>query len=79
MTRRSETGWMPDSKRSGHDTPSYSSKDFDINQQSKPMKAVIGVAVLVILALVLSRMHPAPHEVSDPSVTAAHTTGTIAR
>lgn len=79
MTRTSETGWTPDSEKSGHDTPSYSGKDFDVNQQGKPVKAVIGVAVLVVLALILSRMNPVPHEMSDPSVTTGQTTGTIAR
>jgi hypothetical protein len=75
----SKTSWMPDSEKSGHDTPSYSGEDFDINQQGKPVKAVIGVALLVVLALVLSRMHPVPHEITDPSVTTGQTTGTIAR
>ncbi|MGL5168620.1 MAG: hypothetical protein ACRC9K_22290 [Afipia sp.] len=72
MTRTPETGWMPDSEKSGHDTPP--GEDFDINQQGKPMKTVIGVALLVVLALVLSRMHPAPHEIADPSVTTGQVT-----
>ncbi len=76
MTRISETGWIPDSEKSGHGTPVESGKDFDLNQQGKPMKAVIGVALLVVLALILSRMNPVPHEISDPSVTTGQATGT---
>lgn len=74
MTRTSETNWMPDSDKSGQDRPP-SGKEFDTNQKGKPMKTVIGVTVLLVLALVLSRMHPAPHEIADPSVT----TGSITR
>lgn len=74
MTRTSETGWMPDSEKNGRDTPARSSEDFDINQQGKPVKAIVGVAILVVLALILSRMNPAPHEISDPSVTTGQST-----
>ena len=77
MIRTSETGWTPHGEKSDRDTPS--GQDFDSNQQGKPMKAIIGVVLLVVLAVVLSRMHPVPHEIADPSVTTGQTTGTIAR
>jgi len=79
MTRTSETGWMPESEKRGHDTPVNSGEDIGLNQRGKPVKTVIGVVLLVVLALALSRMHPVPHEMSDPSVTTGQTTGTIAR
>lgn len=77
MTHTSESSWMPDGEKSGHDT--LSNEDFDLNQQNKPVKAVVGVALLVVLALVLSRMHPAPHEIANPPVTTGQVTGTNAR
>jgi hypothetical protein len=79
MTRTSESSWTPDGEKRGHNTPLHSSEDFDSNQRSKPMKAIIGVVLLVVLALILSRMNPAPHEISDPSVTTGQATGTDAR
>lgn len=79
MTRTSGRSWISDSEKSNYDAAAKSSEDFDANQQSKPMKAIIGVALLVVLALVLSRMHPVPHEISDPSVTTGQATDTNAR
>ncbi len=70
MTHTSETGWMPDSDNRRHDMPPSPNADFDHTQQGKPIKAVIGVAVLVVLALILARMNPVPHEITaDPSAT----------
>lgn len=79
MTRTSETGWMPEGGKRGHDTPVNSGEDFDLNQQGKPVKTIIGVALLVVLALVLSQMHPVPHQIAAPSVTMRQMTGAIAR
>jgi hypothetical protein len=46
------------------------------NQQGKPVKALIGIALLVVLAVVLARMNPAPHETtSAPAWTTNQTTG----
>lgn len=79
MTRTSETGWMPERENRGHDTPVNSGEDIGLNQRGKPVKTVIGVVLLVVLALALSRMHPVPHEISDPSGTAGQVTGTNTR
>ncbi len=50
------------------------------NQQSKPVKALIGIVLLVVLAVVLARMNPAPHETSiAPSWSTGQTTGSGAR
>ncbi len=74
MTHTSDTGWMPDSENRRRDMAS-SNAEFDRTQQSKPMKAIIGIAVLVVLALILSRMNPVPHEITaDPSETFGQTT-----
>lgn len=71
--------WTTADKKRGYDEPAQTSDDF-AHQRGKPIKAVIGVAVLVVLALVLSRMNPAPHEVSNtPAMTTGQTTGTSAR
>jgi hypothetical protein len=71
MSRTSEN-WMPDSHKPGADVSPFSKSDFDSRQQGKPMKAIIGIGLLVVLALVLSRMHPAPHDIQNNS---AMTTG----
>lgn len=68
--RTSESGWIPDREPSGRKTPAYSREKFDLNQQGKPVKAIVGVCLLVVLALILSRMNPVPHEITaDPSMT----------
>ncbi|MCR6736260.1 MAG: hypothetical protein NVV83_20190 [Afipia sp.] len=69
MTRTSENGWTSDHEKRGYDLPLDTQKDFD-SQRDKPMKAVIGIALLVVLALALSRMHPVPHDVPDDSAAA---------
>jgi hypothetical protein len=66
MTRTSENGWASDHEKRGYDLPPHTGKDFD-SQRDKPMKAVIGIALLVVFALTLSRMHPVPHDVPDDS------------
>lgn len=72
MMTRAHNGWTSD----GPDAPAETARDFDRRHEGKSVKAVIGVVVLVVLALVLSRMHPAPHEISDPSSTTGQTSGT---
>ena len=72
MTRTSKSGWMLESEKPMHPA---SNADFNLAQQGKPMKAVIGIAVLVVLSLILSRMNPVPHEIPpDPSMLVEHTT-----
>ncbi|MES2602525.1 MAG: hypothetical protein V4602_17125 [Pseudomonadota bacterium] len=74
----SANDWSSDSKKGGYDEPIQTSEEFD--QQGKPIKALIGVALLVVLALVLARMSPVPHEVStNPAVTTGQTTGPSVR
>lgn len=80
MSRTSGTGWMSDNDHHGYDEPEQTSDDFEFNQRGKPLKAVIGVAVLVVLALVLSRMNPTPHEAANPpSITTGQSTNTESR
>lgn len=71
--------WSSDGKNGVHEDPA-GPDEFE-NQQGKPVKALIGIALLVVLALVLSRMHPVPHEISgDPGMTTTgQTTGAAAR
>lgn len=71
--------WSSDGKNGVYDESVQTSKVPE-SQQGKPIKAVIGIALLVVLAIVLSRMHPAPHEVpNNPAVTTGQTTGSSAR
>lgn len=81
MALMSGNDWSSDVKNKNgvQDDPTGTSK-FQ-NQQGKPVKALIGVALLVVLTLVLSRMHPAPHEISsDPdTTTTSQTTGAVIR
>jgi hypothetical protein len=70
--------WSSDGKKGGYDEPIQTSKESE-SQQGKPIKAVFGVALLVVLALILARMHPVPHDVSNPAVTTGQTTGSSAR
>lgn len=67
MSHTSEN-WTPDSERRDADV-SPPKSDFESRHRGKPVKAVIGVGLLVVLALVLSRMHPAPHDIPDHSAT----------
>ncbi|MCF2524064.1 hypothetical protein [Bradyrhizobium sp. G127] len=73
MSQISES-WMPDSERRDANS-SLSQSDFDSRQQGKPAKTVIGIGLLVVLALVLSQMHPAPHDVPENSITTGQATG----
>ncbi|MDO8979990.1 MAG: hypothetical protein Q7V17_12245 [Afipia sp.] len=75
----SANNWSSDSKEGGYDEPIQTSEEFEY-QQGKPIKAIIGIALLVVLALVLSRMNPAPHAISNnPAVTTGQTTGSATR
>jgi hypothetical protein len=73
MSQTSES-WMPDSERRDADV-SPSRSDFDSRQRGKPAKAIIGICLLVVLALVLSQMHPAPHNIPDNASTTGQATG----
>lgn len=80
MTHVSGSSWRPERENGGTGAPIKAREDFDHNQRGKPIKAVIGVALLVILALALSRMHPVPHDAANPpSITTGQATGTDAR
>ncbi len=71
--------WSSEGKKGGYDEPIQTGEEFEY-QQGKPVKALIGVALLVVLAVVLARMGPTPHEVSNtPAVTTGQTTGSSTR
>lgn len=72
---RTHSSWTSD----GPDSPPETASDFDRRHEGKSVKAVIGVVLLVVLALVLSRMHPVPHEIPDPSVTTGQASGASIR
>lgn len=79
MALMSGNDWSSDGKKGGYDEPVQTSEEFEY-QQGKPIKALIGVALLVILAVALARMSPAPHEVSNnPAMTTGQTTGSSGR
>lgn len=79
MSRMSGSDWMSDGKKGAYDEPVQTSEEFEY-QQGKPIKALIGIALLVVLAVALARMNPAPHEVSNtPAITTGQTTGAGAR
>lgn len=79
MNRMSGSDWMSDGKKGVSDEPAQASEEFAY-QQGKPVKALIGIALLVVLAVALARMSPAPHDVSNnPAITTGQTTGTSAR
>lgn len=79
MNRKSGGDWMSDGKKGAYDEPVQTSEEFEY-QQGKPIKALIGIALLVVLAVALARMNPAPHEVSNtPAITTGQTTGAGAR
>ena len=74
MTLTSGNDWSSGDKKSVYDEP-VATDGFE-NQQGKPVKALIGIALLVVLAVVLARMNPAPHETtSAPAWTTNQTTG----
>ncbi len=79
MTLTTGNDWSSDGKKGGYDEPVQTSEEFEY-QQGKPVKALIGVALLVVLAVALARMNPAPHEASNtPAVTTGQTTGSSNR
>lgn len=80
MTRLSGNSWTPNESRESYDTPTQPNGDIGSNQQGKPIKTVIGIAVLVVLALVLSRMNPVPHDTANaPSITTGQAVDANAR
>jgi hypothetical protein len=58
--------WASDKDKRGYADAPDVYEDFHFTQRNKPLKAMIGVALLVALALILARMHPAPHEIQNP-------------
>ena len=78
MTQVHGRSWTSDDEKAGYDAPAASNEGFGSKHQGKPVKTVIGIALLVILALVLSQLNPTPHDISNPSMT-GQTTGTDAR
>lgn len=58
--------WASDKDKRGYADAPDVYEDFHFTQRNKPLKAVIGVALLVALALILARMHPAPHVIQSP-------------
>lgn len=79
MSRMSGSDWMSDGKKGVYDEPAQTGEEFEY-QQGKPIKALVGIALLVVLAVALARMNPAPHETSNtPAITTGQTTGTGTR
>ena len=75
----SANDWSSDGKKGVYDEPVKTSEQFE-HQRGKPIKALIGVALLVVFALLLSRMNPASHEAfTSPAVTTGQTTGSATR
>jgi hypothetical protein len=75
----SGSDWMSDGKKGVYDEPAQTGEEFEY-QQGKPIKALVGIALLVVLAVALARMNPAPHETSNtPGITTGQTTGTGTR
>lgn len=78
MTLMSGNDWSTDGKKSVYDEPAGTG-EFE-NQKGKPIKALIGIALLVVFAVVLARMNPAPHETSSaPAWTTNQTTGSSSK
>lgn len=71
MTQITGKGWVPDSHRTDYDDdPDQTTEEFEYNQRGKPLKAAIGVAVLVVLALMISHFGPVTQENSNsPAMT----------
>ena len=75
MALMSENDRTSGSRKSGYNETATTS-NFK-NQQGKPFKALIGVVLLVVLAVVLAWMNPAQHETSAvPSWSTGQTTET---
>jgi len=78
MALMSGNDWSSDGKKGVYDEPA-GTDDFD-KQQGKPVKALIGIALLVVFAVILARMNPAPHETSStPSWSTNQTIGSEAK
>lgn len=58
--------WASDKDKRGYADAPDIYENFELSQRNKPLKAMIGVALLVALALILARMHPVPHEIPNP-------------
>lgn len=58
--------WASDKDKRGYADAPDIYETFEFSQRNKPLKAVIGVALLVTLALVLAQMHPVPHQIQNP-------------
>lgn len=72
----SESNWTSVNEKGGYDAPGRSNGEIEYSQRDKPIKAVIGIAVLVVLALAFSLMNPAARDVSHaPVTTTGETTG----
>ncbi len=65
--------WASDKNKRGYADAPDIYENFEFSQRNKPLKAMIGVALLVALALILARMHPVPHEIPAPPSIAAPT------
>jgi hypothetical protein len=79
MALTSGNDWLSEGKKGAYDDPVQTSEEFE-PQRGKPIKTLIGIALLVVFALVLSRMHPVPHDMSgNPAVTMGQTTGSAIR
>ena len=66
--------WASDDEKKRYTARAATNEDFGSKHQDKPVKAVIGIALLAILALLLSQLNPAPHDVSN---TSSITTGSV--
>ncbi|CAN5223012.1 hypothetical protein BH10PSE10_BH10PSE10_07030 [soil metagenome] len=76
----SENSWTTDTEDYDTKQPERPNKNFESRELGKPMKTVIGIGLLVVVALALSRMHPVPHDVPDvPSWTTGQAAGADVR
>ena len=79
MTVMPENDWSAGGNKAGVQDDATRLDDFK-NQQGKPVKALIGIALLVVFAVVLARMNPVPHEsTSAPAWTTGQSTGSGSR
>ncbi len=68
MTNFSGNGWSSNSHDDFSASPQTRS-DYEFQQQNKPGKALVGIAILVALTIALAFMHPASHDTaSTPSI-----------
>ena len=72
----SDSNWTSIRDKVGYDAPVRSDEKFEHSQRDKPIKAIIGMTLLVVLALVFSRMGPSSHDDSNtPAATTGQSTG----